>query len=153
MSNKSDELTRLQAENARLIALLESHGIPWRRPPASPSLPAAQSPEAPNLSTAEKIALFRRLFQGPTDVFPVRWKSATTGKSGYTPACANEWRAGVCEKPRIKCADCSNRSLIAISDAIIYSHLAGEKRLASILSCPTIPAGFWRSTLTRPKAG
>ena len=23
----------------------------------------------------------------------------TTGKSGYAPACANEWRAGVCEKP------------------------------------------------------
>ena len=45
---------------------------------------------------------------------------------GYAPACANEWRAGVCEKPRIKCSDCPNRSFIPLSDAVIYSHLAGE---------------------------
>lgn len=122
MSNKSDELTRLRAENARLIALLESHGIEWRPKPKA-STPANQALGAPNLSTAEKVAQIRRLFQGRTDVFPVRWKSAATGKSGYAPACANEWRAGVCEKPRIKCAECSNRSLIAISDAIIYSYL------------------------------
>jgi hypothetical protein len=38
----------------------------------------------------------------------------------------SEWRAGVCEKPRIKCGDCSNRLLIPLSDAVIYSHLAGE---------------------------
>lgn len=38
----------------------------------------------------------------------------------------SEWRAGVCEKPRIKCADCSNRLLIPLSDAVIYKHLAGE---------------------------
>ena len=50
----------------------------------------------------------------------------TSGKSGYAPACANEWRAGVCEKPRIKCADCSNRLLIPLSDTVIYDHLAGE---------------------------
>ena len=75
------------------------------------------------------MALFRRLFRGRTDVYPVRWESATTGKSGYAPACANEWRAGVCEKPRIKCADCGNRSLIPVSDAVIYSHLAGEKTI------------------------
>ena len=57
---------------------------------------------------------------------PIRWESKTTGKSGYAPACANEWRAGVCEKPRIKCGDCGNRLLIPLSDAVIYDHLAGE---------------------------
>jgi hypothetical protein len=46
-------------------------------------------------STAvEKVALFRRLFRGRTDVYPVRWEGKTSGKSGYAPACANEWRAG-----------------------------------------------------------
>jgi len=59
-------------------------------------------------------------------VFPVRWESKTTGKSGYAPACANEWRAGVCEKPRIKCGDCGNRLLVPLSDAVIYNHLAGD---------------------------
>lgn len=128
MSNGPDELTRLRAENARLIALLESHRIEWRSPVAS-SIPARQEPETSSLSTAEKVALFRRLFKGRADVYPVRWESATTGKSGYAPACANEWRAGVCEKPRIKCPDCGNRSLIPVSDAIIYSHLTGEKTI------------------------
>jgi hypothetical protein len=28
-----DLLSKLQAENARLIALLQSHGIEWRSPP------------------------------------------------------------------------------------------------------------------------
>lgn len=116
-----DELAALRAENTRLIALLESQGIEWRLP----SRPAP-APEPSRLSTDEKVALFRRLFRGRTDVYPVRWESKTTGKSGYAPACANEWRAGVCEKPRIKCGDCSNRLLIPLSDAVIYNHLAGE---------------------------
>ncbi len=129
MSNELDELTRLRAEVARLIALLESHGIDWRLPPALTTASTPPPPEPSNLSTAEKVALFRRLFRGRIDVHPVRWESATTGKSGYAPACANEWRPGICEKPRIKCADCGNRSLIPVSDAVIYSHLAGEKTI------------------------
>ncbi len=117
-----DLLAKLQAENARLVALLESRRIEWRKPPAS--LPAALEPS--RLSTGEKVALFRRLFRGRTDFYPTRWESRTTGKSGYAPACANEWRPGVCEKPRIKCSDCPNRSFIPLSDAVIYGHLAGE---------------------------
>lgn len=62
----------LQAENTRLIALLESHGIEWRVQP-QPVAVAAQEPEPFRLSTAEKVALFRRLFRGRTDVYPVRW--------------------------------------------------------------------------------
>jgi superfamily II DNA or RNA helicase len=120
-----DQLAVLQAENARLVALLEAHGIEWRQPP-KPSLPGTAEPEPSKLSTAEKVALFRRLFRGRTDVYPVRWESKTTGKSGYAPACANEWRAGICEKPRLKCAECANRSLIPLSDEVIYGHLAGE---------------------------
>lgn len=118
----SDELAALRSENTRLIELLESHGIEWRPPSKPAALPAKPS----RLSTEEKVALFRRLFRGRTDVYPVRWESKTTGKSGDAPACANEWRAGVCEKPRIKCGDCSNRLLIPLSDAVIYNHLAGE---------------------------
>ena len=92
-----DELSGLRAENAPLIALLESHGIQWR--PPQPVVLVAREPS--KLSTAEKVALFRRLFRGRTDVYPIRWEGKTSGKTGYAPACANEWRAGVCEKPRI----------------------------------------------------
>jgi hypothetical protein len=119
-----DPSSELKAENARLIALLEARGIQWRAPlePVSP----ASRPEPSRISTDEKVALFRRLFRGRTDVYPIRWESKATAKSGYSPACANEWRAGVCEKPRIKCGDCSNRLLIPLSDAVLYDHLAGE---------------------------
>ena len=125
--DRSDHPTEagiLKVENARLIALLESHGIEWRLPQPIPI--AAPGPEPSQFSTAEKVALFRRLFRGRTDVYPVRWEGKTSGKAGYAPACANEWRAGVCEKPRIKCGDCSDRLLIPLSDTVIYDHLAGK---------------------------
>ena len=61
-------------------------------------------------SSAEvKIALFRSLFRGRTDVYPRRFESRKTAKSGYAPACGNEWVRGICEKPRIKCDDCPHR--------------------------------------------
>lgn len=82
-------------------------------------------PEPSRLSTKEKITFFRRLFRGRTDAYPIRWESKA-GRSGYSPACANEWRPGVCDKPRIKCSDCGNRLLIPLSDQIIYEHLAGR---------------------------
>jgi len=123
-ADRAGDLQGLQAENARLIALLEAHGIDWRLP--QPGAAVVPEPVPSRLSTAEKVALFRRLFRGRTDVYPIRWESKTSGKAGYTPACANEWRAGVCEKPRIKCGDCSKRLLIPLSDTVIYDHLAGE---------------------------
>ncbi|MGU5772112.1 TOTE conflict system archaeo-eukaryotic primase domain-containing protein [Aeromonas allosaccharophila] len=118
------ELEGLKAENERLIALLEQHGIEWRLPP--PLIDVVQESAPSRLSPTEKVALFIKLFRGRPDVYPVRWESKTAGKSGYTPACANEWRAGVCEKPRIKCADCHNRHLIPLSEHVIYDHLAGR---------------------------
>lgn len=123
MSNWTD-LSSLQAENARLIALLESHGIEWRTP--QPTACETRAPKASRFTTAEKVEIFRRLFRGRADVYPVRWESKTSGKAGYSPACANEWLAGLCEKPRIKCSDCNNRLLLPLSDSVIYDHLAGS---------------------------
>ncbi|MFJ1254280.1 TOTE conflict system archaeo-eukaryotic primase domain-containing protein [Cupriavidus sp. CuC1] len=122
--DEGDPVAALQAENARLIALLQKHGIDWRLP-AVPVQPVAEA-EPSRLSTDDKVALFRRLFRGRTDAYPIRWESKTTGRSGYAPACANEWRTGVCDKPRIKCSDCGNRLLIPLSESVIYDHLAGE---------------------------
>ncbi len=130
--SETEKLATLQTENARLVALLEAHGIEWH-PRLSPEDRPVSGPEAEpqllrsSLTTAEKVALFQRLFRGRTDVYPVRWESKTSGKSGYAPACGNEWRAGVCEKPRIKCGDCNQRLLLPLSDAVIYDHLAGKQ--------------------------
>ena len=124
-----DKLPHIHAENARLIALLEAQGIEWRVPPVSiPSTVSASVLEAEpsSLSTGDKIALFRHLFRGRPDVYPIRWESKKTGKSGYAPACTNEWRPGICDKPRIKCSDCGNRLLNPLTDEVIYDHLAGS---------------------------
>ncbi|MBI3902483.1 MAG: DEAD/DEAH box helicase family protein [Nitrosomonadales bacterium] len=125
--DESAKLDNLLAENARLIALLDAHGIAWKKP-ADPVRvrPPAKESEPANLSTDEKVALFMRLFRGRTDVYPMRWESKKTGKSGYSPVCLNEWRVGVCDKPRVKCADCSSRLLRPLTDVIIYEHLAGK---------------------------
>ncbi|PTU79103.1 DEAD/DEAH box helicase [Pseudomonas indoloxydans] len=122
-----DLLEHLRAENARLIALLESHGIEWRLPDEPPLVEPTSPPPliSSSLDTDAKLALFRGLFRGRADVFPVRWESKV-GKSGYSPACANEWRPGVCEKPRIKCGACSFRQLLPLTDQVLYKHLAGE---------------------------
>jgi hypothetical protein len=73
-----------------------------------------------------KIALFRSLFRGREDVYPRRFESRKTGKSGYMPACAHEWVRGICEKPRIKCADCPHRHLLPMTDEVIRWHLSGQ---------------------------
>jgi superfamily II DNA or RNA helicase len=72
-----------------------------------------------------KIALFRSFFRGRDDVYPRRFESRQTGRSGYAPACANEWVRGVCEKPRIKCAECPNRRFLPVTDDVIRWHLSG----------------------------
>ncbi|HYM61796.1 MAG TPA: hypothetical protein VEZ11_12995 [Thermoanaerobaculia bacterium] len=76
--------------------------------------------------THAKIAQFRSLFRGREDVYPRRFESRKTGKAGYAPACANEWVRGICEKPRIKCADCSNRRFLPVTDDVIRWHLSGH---------------------------
>lgn len=118
-------LATLQAENARLIALLDAHGIDWHLPVEPVKIPVAQIEASRLLNTDGKVALFRNLFRGRADVYPIRWESKA-GKSGYAPACANEWRPGVCEKPRIKCGDCGNRQLLPLTDEVIFRHLAGD---------------------------
>lgn len=125
----SSELDQLRQENARLIGLLEAHGIAWRSSEPAPTEPASIAEAAPAngpRSTQEKLALFRRLFRGRDDVYALRWQSSSSGRSGYGPACANEWRQGICEKPRVACRDCQYRELLPLSDKAIYGHLAGE---------------------------
>jgi superfamily II DNA or RNA helicase len=73
----------------------------------------------------QKIALFRLLFRGREDVYPRRFESKRTGKSGYQPVCRNEWIRPICQKPKIKCGDCENRDFIPLSDDVIRNHLIG----------------------------
>ena len=73
-----------------------------------------------------KIALFRSLFRGREDVYPRRFESRKTGKSGYSPACANEWVRGVCDRKAVKCTDCPNRRFLPVTADVIRQHLLGQ---------------------------
>lgn len=125
-----EELQQLREENTRLKALLTRHGISWNKSasdcPVSTSLES--TPVTNQFTTSEKIALFRRLFHGRDDVYSQRWESAK-GTSGYSPACSNEWKPGICHKPRIKCGDCNQRLLPPMTDQVIYDHLTGKQTI------------------------
>ncbi len=91
---------------------------------------ARTDPGTPNVSrlssSAEKISLFKSIFRGREELFPVRFESHRTGRSGYQPACGNEWVRGVCEKPRIKCSVCPNQAFHHVTDEVIRWHLTGR---------------------------
>jgi len=127
LADQQQECAQLRSENARLLSLLEKHGIAHSVEP--PLLAPSVSPPwtRSNLSTEQKIALFRKLFRGRTDVYPVRWEKKDGSKVGYTPACGNEWEIGLCDKKRVKCSECGNRLLLPLADQVIYDHLAGKQ--------------------------
>lgn len=62
-------------------------------------------------------------------MFPVRWDNPKSGRSGYAPACANEWVRAVCSKPQVKCSDCPNQKFIPVTLDVIECHLRGEDRV------------------------
>ncbi len=86
------------------------------------------------MTNAAKVALFRSLFRGREDVFPSRWDNVKKGKSGYAPACDNDWEYGLCAKKkgpnagrRATCGECPNRAFIAVSDGEVARHLRGDQ--------------------------
>ena len=70
-----------------------------------------------DLSTnSEKVKLFIELFRARKEIFPKRWENQKTGKSGYAPACGNEWVKDLCNKPKTKCADCKNQKFLPLDE-------------------------------------
>jgi superfamily II DNA or RNA helicase/very-short-patch-repair endonuclease len=94
--------------------------------PSVMSLNFTETPGHLQSPAQAKIALFRRLFRGRDDVYARRFESRKTGKSGYSPVCGNEWMRGICEKPRIRCADCSHQRFLPVTDDVIRWHLSGH---------------------------
>ncbi|HYB22660.1 MAG TPA: DEAD/DEAH box helicase family protein, partial [Solirubrobacteraceae bacterium] len=78
-------------------------------------------------TSERKPALFAGSFRGRADVFPLRWESRGKGKSGWAPCCANEWKAGVCGKPQVKCGECANQAFRAPSEGQLLAHLQGRQ--------------------------
>lgn len=110
-----DEVARLETE----LAALDDSRSNDRSERAGHGHAAPETP-------AEKVALFRSLFRGRDDVHPRLWTNSKSGRTGYAPACANEWVRGVCEKPRVRCGECPNQAFTPVSDQVIADHLQGR---------------------------
>jgi superfamily II DNA or RNA helicase len=117
-------LAALDLERSEITAQLATlHDKPANAAAKPTQLSAPVTMASPS---ADKIALFQSLFRGREDVFPRRWENSNTGKSGYAPACGNEWVRGVCGKPQVKCGECPNQAFIPFGDDGARSHLSGR---------------------------
>lgn len=119
----------LHKENEVLRSLLKSHGVEYEtRMKEDMNKPIYSLVSVPTitLSIDERIRLFQSLFKGREDVFARRWFSKTTGKSGYQPVCINEWKQGICDKKKYRCAICPNRNFAPLTTQDMYRHLEGK---------------------------
>ncbi len=149
------QIRELEKQRAALEAQLEA--LLQQQPSVRSASPTERA-----LLPKEKIALFRRFFAGRPDVFALRWENTKDGRFGYAPACSNEWVAGICGKPKIKCGVCPNQAFIPVTDESIKRHLRGSSssngsprfrhgRLSLIAddTCWFLAAGFRRRALGR----
>jgi hypothetical protein len=119
------DLERESAETRARIKALRSELPP---PPANRTYQIAPSPHAAvrEMTSADKLGLFRQLFRGREDVFARLWVNPKKKTKGYAPACANEWVRGVCQKPRVKCGECPNQAFLKLDEPVILGHLHGR---------------------------
>jgi superfamily II DNA or RNA helicase len=82
------------------------------------------------LTNVDKVQLFLQLFAARLDVYPQRWENKT-GKSGYSPVCANEWVDPICKKPKVKCTDCSHQKFLSLDEFAVESHLKGTTTIGT----------------------
>jgi superfamily II DNA or RNA helicase len=122
LSALRDEVSRLRAENARLLRLLEL--TPREARPPGPVqtgvFDAAPGPVHAGSPAAVKVAFFATLFSARPDVYALRWDNARSGRSGWTPAVRGGWRKGV---------PVAKREHLPLTEEVITAHLSGELEL------------------------
>lgn len=131
MSTSADDLHRdliteieeLREEIARLRGLLglderppDGHSQSW-----TPTLltEPSDSPSVDSSSPAgEKLALLWSLFGARADVYAQRWESASSGKTGWSPATKDRWSRGR-----------SPKSYLPLTDDVFESHVRGRETI------------------------
>jgi len=126
-----EECVRLREENARLRRALNlpdtPEGLRVREPTPQLFPPADPLPQVgAGSSTKDKITLFRKLFRGREDVYPVLWVNERTGKKGYAPACkpSADFKRKMQEGGKRAAKD-----YLPLNDEVIAAHLSGEKTI------------------------
>jgi len=116
LSELRKRLAALDGERAAIIAEIEALHLAAIEE-ASSSYAASDQPGGGvqmHSPIQAKIALFRRLFQGRRDVFPVRWENVKSGRNGCSPACRSKWRRGVCN------GRCSAHAMASLPPACLF---------------------------------
>lgn len=127
----SEQNADLQSENLILKAKLRKFELSENRHNSFPAAPRFSQQvskpiiikEGASFSKSDKIALFRKLFRGREDVYPLRWESSRNGKSGYSPAIKNKWEYHEAKKQGDKNV---NPEYLPVTDEIIQQHLEGK---------------------------
>ena len=80
------------------------------------------------LSREDSVKIFMNYFKGRNDVYPyLSIDKNNPNIKYYIPACANEWKNGVCNKTMgKKCKNCQYRENKPISKDTIYKHMYGN---------------------------
>ena len=79
-------------------------------------------------SREDSVKIFMNYFKGRNDVYPyLSIDKNNPNIKYYIPACANEWKNGVCNKTMgKKCKTCQYRENKPISKETIYKHMYGN---------------------------
>ncbi len=79
-------------------------------------------------SREDSVKIFMNYFKGRNDVYPyLSIDKNNPNIKYYIPACANEWKNGVCNKTMgKKCKNCQYRENKPISKETIYKHMYGN---------------------------
>jgi superfamily II DNA or RNA helicase len=113
---------RLQAENRRLLRLLEL--TPEQAAPPGPVQTGVfethPGPVDRRSPPEVKVDFFGQLFAARRDIYAFRWENARTGKAGWLPAVRNGWRKGVRHK---------ERDYLPLTREVIRAHLSGETHI------------------------
>lgn len=118
-------LAAIEAERTELIA------EKTRLETASVVESAQDGVHADQPTPEEKAALFLKLFRARESVYPRLWENPKTGKKGYAPACRNEWVRGVCEKPKVKCSECTHQAFPPLDREAVMDHLRGRHTIGT----------------------
>jgi superfamily II DNA or RNA helicase len=121
LHNALEEISRLRGENSKLKGILKQHNISYKVEDKSHINKKSEI-------IHQRINIFKNLFKGRKDVYPFRWESRN-GQSGYSPACQNEWHPILCNKPNVKCSECSNSAFVPLTDKAIFKHLSGDQTI------------------------
>ena len=154
-ASAGDEATAIRARLAELAAEQSrlEQALRTLEAASHPALPLSSESSSAPITPADKVALFLRLFAARRSVYPRFWENHKTGKKGYAPACDNEWKRGVCEKPRVKCTDCPHQRFPRLDEQAVEAHLRGGHTIGTYAireddSCIFLAADFdgdgWR---------